>query len=63
MTDSTEAPPQTKFKVNDWVHYNDILYKIIIIAKNYYGWQYVIKHDSFSQQIKISDGDKYFRKA
>jgi hypothetical protein len=53
----------TKFKKGDLVNYRDSRYKIIAFDNNSNGWQYILKASNSVIQVKISDGDKYFRKA
>jgi len=63
MSDNKENLPETKYKIGDWVYYNDRLYKIYTIAKIHYGWIYVLETELSSRQVTVTDGDKYFRKA
>ena len=52
----------TKFKVGNLVHYKNSKYKIIAFDNNSNGWQYVLRASNSIRQVKITDGDKYFRK-
>lgn len=53
----------TKFKINDLVNYKSSKFKIIAFDNNVHGWQYILKSSNTIIQVKISDGDTYFRKA